>query len=168
MKEGSLSSITSDEETKEDEETVSPEEEKFIEEESPPSEEVTVPVEEVAVPADTGMGLPEGIDQKGLPFSRDFHGEETEEEGGPHFRFKDMNFPLWIKSRVFDVLIIAGLWLVTIWLASIVAKVSVFQLITVSTIPILIFLAILLTVYFFLFFFFLGETLGDQMFSQEE
>ena len=63
---------------------------------------------------------------------------------------------------------IAGLWLVTVWLASIVAKASFFQLITASTIPILIFLAILLTVYFFLFFFFLGETLGDQMFSQEE
>ena len=55
-------------------------------------EEESLPVEEIAVPADTGMGLPEGIDQKGLPFSQDFHEEETEEEGGPHFRYREYEF----------------------------------------------------------------------------
>jgi len=166
MKEASISSITSEEEIEKPEETLSPDEDKFIDD-IKPLEEESSPVEDVSVSADTGMGLPEGIDQKGLPFSQDFH-EEEGEESGPHFRYRNMNFPSWIKSRVFDVLMIAGIWLITVWLASIVAGASFFRLVTVSTLPILVFLAILLTVYFFLFFFFLGETLGDQIFSQEE
>jgi hypothetical protein len=178
MKDGSLSSLSSEEEIKDAEKALPTEEEKYEEEKKPleeekfikeeePLEENIPPAEDVAVPSDTGMGLPEKIDQKGLPFSQSFQ-EDDSEEAGLHFKHKDMGFPSWIKSRVFDVLMIIGIWLVSVWLASVVADVSFFTLITVSTLPILIFLAILLTVYFFLFFFFLGETLGDQLFSQEE
>jgi len=173
MKEGAISSLASDEEMGVDEDTIPseraklPKEEEFKEGEKLIEEEAPAAAE-ASAPADTGMGLPEGIDQQGLPFSRGFREEDTEEESRPHFRQKNMNLPSWIKSRVFDVVMITVLWLVTLWLASVVTKVTIFRLIAASPIPILGFLAILLTVYFFLFFFFLGETLGDQLFSQEE
>ncbi|MCK4263814.1 MAG: hypothetical protein KAX27_02625, partial [Candidatus Aminicenantes bacterium] len=74
----------------------------------------------------------------------------------------------WLKSRVFDLLFIAALWLVTLWLASRVVEVSLFQLISASILSVAAFYIVLLVIYFFLFFVFLGETLGDHLFTQEE
>ena len=77
-------------------------------------------------------------------------------------------FFFWLKSRVFDLLFIAALWLVTLWLASRVVEVSLFQLISASILSVAAFYIVLLVIYFFLFFVFLGETLGDHLFTQEE
>ena len=131
-------------------------------------EEATPVVEKFMTTKDTGMGLPEKVEQQDLPFGQRQQREELHEE--PEFRDRkpEMKFRPWMKSRVFDVLLIAGLWLITVWLASLVAGVSFLRLISASTLPVLIFLAILFFIYFFLFFFFLGETLGDHLFSQEE
>ena len=113
------------------------------------------------------MGLPEGVDQQNLPFSRGLFESTTAKEKKRHFKKPDVQFSPWIKSRIFDMLIIVGMWLVALWLASRVIGIGFFQLLTTSTVQTLLFLVILLIIYFFLFLFFLGETLGDHLFSEE-
>jgi len=73
-----------------------------------------------------------------------------------------------LKARAFDVLFIAALWFITLWIASRLTEVSVFKLISGSLPASLALYVILLGLYLFFFFFFLGETLGNQLFSQEE
>jgi hypothetical protein len=156
-------------------------EESFVEEkiEEPVEEEPVVPGSEVSTedeeskkeelvrPADTGMGLPEGVDQQNLPFSQGLF-ESTSEKGKKRRSIKpDISFSPWIKSRIFDALIIVGVWLVALWLASRIAGIGFFRLLTTSTVQTLVFLVILFVIYFFLFLFFLGETLGDHLFSEE-
>jgi hypothetical protein len=113
------------------------------------------------------MGLPEGVDQQNLPFSRGMFESTSAGEKKRRPKRPDMSFSPWIKSRIFDVLIIAGIWLVGLWLASRVVGIGFFQLLTASTVQALLLLVILLVIYFFLFLFFLGETLGDHLFSEE-
>jgi hypothetical protein len=156
-------------------------EESFVEEriEEPVEEDIVEPGEEIPIkdeeakeeepirPADTGMGLPEGVDQQNLPFSQGIF-ESTQKKEKKRRPIKpDVSFSPWIKSRIFDVLIIVGAWLVALWLASRIAGIGFFRLLTTSTVQTLIFLVILLVIYFFLFLFFLGETLGDHLFSEE-
>jgi hypothetical protein len=117
--------------------------------------------------ADTGMGLPEGVDQQNLPFSRGLFESTSAKKKKRRPRKPDVAFSPWIKSRIFDVLIIVGVWLVALWLASRVVGIRFFQLLTTSTVQTLVFLVALLVIYFFLFLFFLGETLGDHLFSEE-
>ena len=114
-------------------------------------------------PTDTGMGLPEGADQESLLFDGMIEKKEKKVRERPPSRFFS-----WLKSRVFDLLFIAALWLVTLWLASRVVEVSLFQLISASILSVAAFYIVLLVIYFFLFFVFLGETLGDHLFTQEE
>lgn len=123
--------------------------------------------EEAVHVADTGMGLPEGVDQQNLPFSQGLFASTSAKKKKRHPKKPDVNFSPWIKSRIFDVLIIVGIWLVALWLASRIVGIGFFQLLTTSTVQTLVFLIALLVIYFFLFLFFLGETLGDHLFSEE-
>jgi hypothetical protein len=112
---------------------------------------------------DTTRGLPEVFIQKDLPF-----GEEDDEavtEKKERKKKPPSGMTDWMKSRTFDVLFIAAVWLITLWIASYVMEVSFFRLFTVTAIPLVAFYVILLTGYFFLFFYFLGETLGDHLFN---
>jgi hypothetical protein len=163
-----------DEEKREDEETrkeeseeIVPEEEYAVkEEEEPPEPEEKY--EEEATEADrdmpdTGMGLPEGVEQKDLPY-KDKPTEFIEEsrKKPPHW------LSVWLKSRAFDVLFIAAIWIVTLHIASRMMQTNVFKLISGAALSVLAFYVILLAVYLFLFFMFLGQTLGDHLFIQEE
>jgi len=122
--------------------------------------------EQETIPDDSGVGIPETVDQKDLPFTSKLEPERYEEEESfiiqPPSRFSS-----WIKSKVFDVLFIGALWLITLWITSRVMEVGLFRLIAASAPLLLGFYGILLVVYFFLFSLFLGETLGDHLFSQE-
>ena len=139
------------------------------EEESPPLEEEEEPqVQEDAVidepfHADTGVGLPEGVSQQNLPFS----GGRSEEKVDIRKK-KPFQLSTWFKSRLFDIMIMAAVWLITVWIASSVMDVGLFRLIGASALLLGIFFGILLAGYFFLFFFFLGETLGDYVFNERE
>jgi sterol desaturase/sphingolipid hydroxylase (fatty acid hydroxylase superfamily) len=113
------------------------------------------------------MGLPEGVDQQNLPFSKGLFESASAKREKRRPKKPDLTFSPWIKSRIFDALIIVGVWLVALWLASRVLGIGFFQLLTTSTVQTFVFLLILLVIYFFLFLFFLGETLGDHLFSEE-
>lgn len=117
--------------------------------------------------ADTGMGLPEGVDQQRLPFGSGLFESVSAKDRRRRLKKSGMPISSWVKSRIFDLLIVVGVWLVAIYLASRLAEIGFFQLLTASTIQTLLFLVILLIIYFFLFLFFLGETLGDHIFSEE-
>ena len=136
-----------------------------VAEEEIPEEEVlegAVSEEEDVMP-DTGMGLPEGVDQESLPFADSSVGESADEEKPPPSRLST-----WIKSRAFDVLFIAALWIVTLHIASRMMSTNLFKLISVSALAVFAFYLSLLAVYLFLFFLFLGQTLGDHLFPYEE
>jgi hypothetical protein len=129
-------------------------EEKMLEEEK--SEE------EAAMP-DTGMGLPEGVEQEKLPFSEKASVLFKDQEKSPSSKLST-----WLKSRAFDVLFIAALWIVTLHIASRMLSTNLFKLISVSAFPVFAFYLALLAAYLFLFFVFLGQTLGDHLFPYEE
>jgi hypothetical protein len=74
----------------------------------------------------------------------------------------------WLQSRLFDVAFVALLWFVSLFLASLFLRVSIFRLISSSLTAVLIYFGILIIQYFFLFFFFLGDTLGDRIFKTED
>jgi hypothetical protein len=196
MREGTASEVPSEEEEKFGEEPIEPEESEEVEdikdaavfEESLEEEKLDEPVEpeksmepdkeipledetvkekEAVHVADTGMGLPEGVDQQNLPFSQGLFESTSAKKRKRHLKKPDLAFSPWIKSRIFDVLIIVGVWLVALWLASRIVGIGFFQLLTTSTVQTLVFLVALLVIYFFLFLFFLGETLGDHLFSEE-
>jgi hypothetical protein len=57
---------------------------------------------------------------------------------------------------------------VAMWIASQVIGISVFRVLSGSTPVALIFLGVLLFIYFFFFLYFLGETLGNYLFSSDE
>lgn len=125
--------------------------------------EAEEPYEEKTPPIDSGIGIPEGVNQKSLPFDEKRREETGEIEVRPPSRFS-----IWLKSRVFDLIFIGALWLVTLWLASRVMEVPLFKLISASVLSVVIFYLVLLIFYFFLFLYFLGETLGAHLFSQKE
>ncbi len=135
-------------------------------EEKPPSsipmtesEKEFVPQEETPT-LDTGMGLPEVVAQKDLPFRG-----ETIEEREKKPKEPPSQFSTWLKSRIFDVLFIGAVWFITTWIASYVMEVKLFKLISVAALLLMAFYVVLLSAYLFLFFFFLGETLGDYVFN---
>ncbi len=126
---------------------------------------------------DTGSAFPETVDQQGLPFvgktEEDYVAEQAEQEPRvvePESKkqVQPMGFGDWIKARIFDVGFVTALWFVALWIASQVLGNSVFRLISGSAPVTLIFLAVLLFIYFFFFLFFLGETLGNYLFSSDE
>ena len=135
--------------------------------EEPPSNIPMVETEKEFVPQektpilDTGMGLPEVVSQKDLPFSGDTIEAKEEKSKDPPSQFSTW----WIKSRIFDVLFIGIVWFITTWIASYVMEVKFFRLISAAALLLMVFYMVLLSAYLFLFFFFLGETLGDYLFS---
>jgi len=143
------------------------EEEEYLEqEEASNTEEEESP--EDAQTVDTGVGIPEKIDQQDLSFEGYYEEEEKAGIVTPPKEVGASRFTIWLKSGLFDVFFVALLWFVTLWIASHVIGVSVFQLIFSSTWESIGFLAALLAVYFFLFLFFLGETIGSYLFSRGE
>jgi hypothetical protein len=89
--------------------------------------------------------------------------EEVEAETRPRAEFS-----LKLKSKLVDLVFITALWLITLWFTAQVIGVSFLRLIAGSPVPVLAFYFILLLLYFFLFLYFLGETLGDHYFSEED
>lgn len=82
--------------------------------------------------------------------------------------FSFLKMPRNLKSRLFDVLLIAALWLAALWIAAYLTQTPVLRLFAEAVLPALGFLAILTAVYFGLFLVFLRETLGDLLFSKED
>ena len=109
---------------------------------------------------DTGMGLPEVVAQKDLPFKGETKETKEEKPKEPPSQFSTR-----IKSRIFDVLFIAAVWFVTTWIASYVMEVKLFKLISAAALLLVVFYVVLLSAYLSLFLFFLGETLGDYLFD---
>lgn len=136
-------------------------EETYETDEEIPGTELRIDQEEIPA-TETSMGIPETVRQETLPFNT----MDEEEEIGGQIR-PPLQTALWLKSRVFDTLFIAGIWIISLWIASRVLEISLFKMVSASVLPVFAFFAILLISYFFLFLYFLGETLGDQIFSQK-
>jgi len=127
---------------------------------------------------DSGIGIPEKVTQSGLPFGTAAlpaaDGEKmevTEEEVKEEYEAEPAQragFSLKLKSKLVDLVFITALWLVTLWFTAQVIGVSFLRVIVGSPVPVLALYFILLLLYFFLFLYFLGETLGDHYFSEEE
>lgn len=110
---------------------------------------------------DSGIGIPEEEPQKSIPF------DEVARERKRVMRIKPPSgMGLWLKSRAFDIFFIGVFWLIALWVASRVMGVTLFQLISAAALTVIIFYGVLLVCYYFLFLLFLGETLGDHLFSE--
>jgi hypothetical protein len=125
---------------------------------------------------DSGIGIPEKITRAGLPFGTAAipataevreAGAEEEEEARMEGRQKS-RLPLKLRSKLVDLVFITALWVISLWFTAQVIGVSFFRLFVGSAVPVLAFYFILLLLYFFLFLYFLGETLGDHFFSEED
>lgn len=131
---------------------------------------------------DSGVGLPEKLTQTSLPFTdtgvqgvsevdesreeEEALGQET--KGTKIRRQRAVSFPGRLKCKFVDLAFITALWLISLLFAAQVIGVSFFRLMSGSLLPVLGLYFILLFLYFFLFFYFLGETLGDHYFSEED
>ncbi len=93
--------------------------------------------------------------------------EEEKEEAGAATR-QGVGFSLKLKSKLVDLVFITALWIITLWFTAQVIGVSFLRVIVGSPVPVLALYFILLLLYFFLFLYFLGETLGDHYFSEED
>lgn len=135
------------------------------EDELPP--DITVQTDKIQIP-DSDTELPEAIDQQALPFDEEAESgkkvrRKKKKTGQPRLRISTL-----VRARIFDVLFIAGIWIISLWVASWVAEVSIIQLIRSSILLLICYYFALLVIYFFFFLFFLRETLGDNLFSTEE
>jgi len=141
-----------------------------IQHEAPAVPEVTIPEEEFMAP-EPEEEVPVSKVKADLP--------ETPEEERPVLEKKEeperkvvvkrppSRFVMRLKSRTFDFLSVAVFWLVSLWVASRLIGVSVYSIISISTLPVVGFYLIILLVYFIFFLIFLGESLGDYIFYQE-
>jgi hypothetical protein len=118
-------------------------------------------LEEVPVP-EKEVELKERMEEVGLPFEGEIEAERAGKKRAPS------TLSIWLKRRAFDLLSMAVLWIISLWLASRLMKVSLFKLISVSALPSLGFYLVLLVIYFSFFILMLGETPGDLIFSREE
>jgi hypothetical protein len=132
--------------------------EEELEEEEEGGEEA---LDELPIP-EKEVELKERTEEVGLPFE----GEIEEERAGK--RRAPSRLSTWLKRRAFDLLSIAVLWIISLWLASRLMEVSLFKLISVSALPSLGFYLVLLVIYFSFFILMLGETPGGLIFSREE
>jgi hypothetical protein len=78
------------------------------------------------------------------------------------------NFSVFLKAKAFDFLFIGVFWLVALWVAARSMEATLFELLSVTSTPVLLLYAVYIGLYFFLFKFFLGETLGDRLFRERE
>jgi len=136
--------------------------------------------------SDSGIGLPEKVTQTTLPFEKTIPREEIPAEGRAARSRKEepyeeeaeeeeaarerppFKLSVFLKAKSFDVLFVAVFWLVSLWLAARSMSVTIFQMFGVVPNGLFVFLGALLVLYFFLFYFFLGETLGDRLFRDED
>ena len=145
--------------------------------------------------ADSGIGLPEKVAQAALPFEREIpHDEESARPGvtpaagrRPIVREEEeaeepetiaaerverrrppFKLSVFLKAKSFDVLFVAVFWLASLWIAARSMDVTLFQMLGKASSGLLAYFAALLVLYFFLFYFFLGETLGDRLFRDED
>jgi len=124
--------------------------------------------------SDSGIGIPEKVSQKILPFADTAAQKQEEESMSAETPSSDAveqhpaAFRSRLKAKLIDVVFITALWLIALFFTAQVIGVSFFRLIFGSPIPVLAFYLILLVLYFFLFLYFLGETLGDHYFSEED
>jgi len=136
--------------------------------------------------ADSGIGLPEKVPQATLPFEKAIPREEIPAEGKVAPFRKDepyeeeaeeeeaarerppFKLSVFLKAKSFDVLFVAVFWLISLWLAARSMDVTIFQMFGVVPSGLFVFLGALLVLYFFPFYFFLGETLGDRLFRDED
>lgn len=135
---------------------------------------------------DSGIGLPEKVTQATLPFEKAIpkeeipaegkaapsreerpYEEEAEEEEAARER-PPFKLSAFLKAKSFDVLFVTVFWLVSLWLAARSMDVTIFQMFGVVPTGLFVFLGALLVLYFFPFYFFLGETLGDRLFRDED
>jgi hypothetical protein len=135
---------------------------------------------------DSGIGLPEKVTQATLPFEKAIPRgeipaegkvvpvreegrteEEAEEEEAARER-PPFKLSVFLKAKSFDVLFVAVFWLVSLWLAARSMDVTIFQMFGVAPDGLFVFLGALLVLYFFPFYFFLGETLGDRLFRDDD
>jgi len=131
----------------------------------PESEELEEKTSEVLKPTfDTGVSLPEVVEQKPLPFEEKIEEKKLELE----IEAPPPTFTSRLIAKVFDLLCITALWLLSLSVASRLLAVSLFHLISVGALQIFIFYFILIATYFSLFLFFLGGTLGDWLFLKED
>ena len=136
--------------------------------------------------ADSGIGLPEKVTQTKLPFEKAIPREEIpaggkvapprkeesgedepEEEEGVKER-PPFKLSVFLKAKSFDILFVAVFWLVSLWFAARSMDVTIFQMFGVVPDGLFVFLGALLVLYFFPFYFFLGETLGDRLFRDDD
>ena len=144
--------------------------------------------------ADSGIGLPEKVTQAALPFEREAPREEkTAPPAAPSLAERRIERPLeeaeepeeeereerarprgpfrlsvFLKAKSFDALFIAVFWLASLWIAARSMDVTLFQMLGKASTGLLAYFAALLALYFFLFYFFLGETLGDRLFRDDD
>ena len=112
--------------------------------------------------------LPETVDQQVLLFDEQVESAQKESAKKKKPRPPRPSISFSVRARIFDILFIAGLWMISLWIASWVAEVTMVQLIKSSILFLLCYYIALLAIYFFFFLFFLRETLGDTLFSLEE
>ncbi len=139
---------------------------------------------------DSGIGLPEKVTQAALPFEKPIRREEAaveaprapvrrewplrDEEEEPEEAVEapkerpPLRLSAYLKAKAFDILFVTVFWLVSLWLAARSMDATLFQIIGAASTGLFVFLGILLGLYFFLFYFFLGETLGDRLFRDED
>ena len=129
--------------------------------ELPPQEVEKIPEEEVPIP-EIKQDIPEKVEEEAPQLEK-----KVEPEKKIKVKRPPSHFMMRLKSRTFDFLFMAVFWLIALWVASLLIGVTLFSLITLSTLPVVVFYLILLLVYFVFFMLFLGETLGDIIFYQE-
>jgi hypothetical protein len=92
-----------------------------------------------------------------------FEAEPEIEEGRAPFQVS-----VFLKAKAFDVLFVGIFWLVALWVAARSMGATLFELLSVTSQPVLFLYVIFILIYFFLFKFFLGETLGDRLFKERD
>ena len=160
-------------ETEESDSTESPYNEEEMPAEMPQEEKdlyetEDIPAEEPPSEIETESAVPESLEQPSFEFS----GYPAKKKKKERRKFKSkrpqIKIPAMLKARVFDGFLIAAFWFISVWAASFLTSVSVFQLIADSVLPTVAFFIILLAIYFSLFLVFLGETLGNLIFSKKD
>jgi RNA polymerase subunit RPABC4/transcription elongation factor Spt4 len=134
--------------------------EKAAEEEAPlepvaPSPEPARPVEREA--------LRLAPETEAAPAGAEPEAEFEEEAPRPPFHFS-----LFLKAKAFDILFVGVFWLVALWVAARSMDATLFEILSVTSGPVLLLYGVYVGLYFFLFRFFLGETLGDRLFRERE
>jgi len=104
-----------------------------------------------------------GLEAAPVVAAEEKQSESEEEERRPPFQFS-----IFLKAKTFDFLFIGAFWLVALWVAARSMDATLFELLSVTSAPVLLLYGVLLGLYFFLFKFFLGETLGDRLFKERE